>query len=41
MKFGKQLEFHKIPEWSENYIDYRALKNMLKGFQIRNHRRSN
>jgi SPX domain protein involved in polyphosphate accumulation len=30
MKFGKQFDFHKIPEWSENYLDYENLKNELK-----------
>ena len=30
MKFGKQFDFHKIPEWSEYYLDYRLLKKILK-----------
>jgi hypothetical protein len=30
MKFGKQYDFHKIPEWSENYLDYEYLKSLLK-----------
>ena len=30
MKFGKQLEFYKIPEWYENYFDYNGLKTVLK-----------
>jgi SPX domain protein involved in polyphosphate accumulation len=30
MKFGQQYDFHKIPEWSENYLDYDYLKKSLK-----------
>ena len=30
MKFGKQFEFYKIPEWSEYYLDYLELKIILK-----------
>jgi SPX domain protein involved in polyphosphate accumulation len=30
MKFGKQFEFHKIPEWAEYYLDYSELKRLLK-----------
>jgi hypothetical protein len=30
MKFGKQYDFHKIPEWSEHYLDYEYLKKILK-----------
>ena len=30
MKFGKQLEFYKIPEWYENYFDYNGIKTVLK-----------
>ncbi len=33
MKFGKQYDFHKIPEWSEFYLDYRNLKGYLKRFK--------
>lgn len=32
MKFGIQFDFHKIPEWSEHYFDYKALKRMLKKY---------
>ena len=30
MKFGKQFEFYKIPEWSEFYFDYNGIKTVLK-----------
>ena len=30
MKFGKQFAFYKIPEWSEYYLDYAAIKTILK-----------
>ena len=30
MKFGKQFAFYKIPEWSEYYLDYAAIKTVLK-----------
>ena len=30
MKFGKQFEFYKIPEWSEYYFDYSGIKTVLK-----------
>jgi hypothetical protein len=33
MKFGNQYEFHKIPEWSENYFDYGLVKKLLKEFR--------
>lgn len=32
MKFGSQFEFHKIPEWYTEYIDYQRLKNRAKEF---------
>jgi SPX domain protein involved in polyphosphate accumulation len=32
MKFGKQFEFHKIPEWYTEYLDYERLKNQIKEF---------
>ena len=35
MKFAKQFEFHKIPEWSEHYLDYYNLKTLLKKFKIK------
>ena len=30
MKFGKQLERHKIRGWDDYYVDYNALKRSLK-----------
>ena len=30
MKFSTELNYHTIPEWSANYIDYRYLKKTLK-----------
>ena len=30
MKFGKQFEFYKIPEWSEYYLDYDGIKTVIK-----------
>lgn len=30
MKFGRQLEFYKVPEWFEYYFDYNGLKTVLK-----------
>ena len=30
MKFGKQFELYKIPEWLEYYFDYKGLKLVLK-----------
>ena len=30
MKFGKQFEFYKIPEWSEYYFDYKGIKTVIK-----------
>ena len=30
MKFGKQFEFYKIPEWSEYYLDYQGIKTYIK-----------
>ena len=30
MKFGKQFELYKIPEWIEYYFDYKGLKLVLK-----------
>ena len=30
MKFGKQFEFYKIPEWSEFYFDYSGIKTVIK-----------
>ena len=41
MKFGKQLEFYKIPEWYENYFDYNGLKTVLKFLDNRPGKRKN
>ena len=30
MKFGRQLELYKIPEWYEYYYDYKGIKTVLK-----------
>ena len=30
MKFGKQYELYKIPEWFEYYFDYKGIKLILK-----------
>ena len=30
MKFGKQFEYYKIPEWSEFYLDYDGIKTIIK-----------
>ena len=35
MKFGRQLETYKIPEWFEFYLDYNGLKTVLKFLDIR------
>mgnify|MGYP000884102214 CR=1 FL=1 len=31
MKFGNLFEFHKIPEWYHEYLDYRAFATICKG----------
>lgn len=33
MKFSRLLEYHLIPEWSSNYIEYRYLKKLVKSLQ--------
>lgn len=35
MKFGKQLETYKIPEFYEYYLDYNGIKTVLKFLDIR------
>ena len=35
MKFGKQFEFYKIPEWYEYYYDYQGIKYVLNLLDIR------
>ena len=38
MKFGKQFDFYKIPEWSEFYFDYISIKKLLKYLDKRRHK---
>lgn len=33
MKFGIQFEFHKIPEWYTEYLDYLKFKKMIKDYK--------
>ncbi len=33
MKFGIQFEFHKIPEWYLEYLDYKELKTLIGKFK--------
>ena len=33
MKFGIQFEFHKIPEWYTEYLDYMRFKHMISTFK--------
>ena len=33
MKFGQQFEFHKIPEWYCQYLEYEKLKKMIEDFK--------
>lgn len=35
MKFGLQFEFHKIPEWYSEYLDYKRFKALIKRFKVR------
>ncbi|KAL1551058.1 phosphate transporter PHO1 10-like isoform X1 [Salvia divinorum] len=39
MKFGKDFKKHKVPEWTEAYVDYNGLKHILH--EIRSFRQSN
>ena len=39
MKFGKQFDFYKIPEWSEFYLDYISLKKLIKYLDKRRHKK--
>lgn len=32
MKFSHQLDYHKIPEWSKFYIDYRLMKKLINSY---------
>ena len=29
MRFGSLLEFHKVPEWYTEYLDYIELRNLI------------
>jgi len=33
MKFSEQFEYHKIPEWYSEYLDYKFFKDKLKDFR--------
>ncbi len=33
MKFSEQFEYHKIPEWYSEYLDYKFFKEHLKNFR--------
>jgi len=35
MRFGQQFNFHKIPEWSQHYLDYKILKKLIKKYMKR------
>ena len=30
MKFGQNLPHNQVPEWASSYIDYKALKKLIK-----------
>ena len=30
MKFGQNLPRNQVPEWASSYIDYKALKQLIK-----------
>jgi SPX domain protein involved in polyphosphate accumulation len=36
MKFGDQLFYNKIPEWSEHYIDYNGIKKAINSLKKQN-----
>lgn len=33
MKFGQNLPRNQVPEWATSYIDYKALKKLIKTAQ--------
>ena len=33
MKFGHLFEFHKIPEWYTEYLDYVELRSLIDDFK--------
>ena len=32
--FACQFEFHKIPEWYSEYLDYKRFKAMIRAFKL-------
>ena len=34
MKFGEQFEYHKIPEWYNQYLSYEGFKKKIEQFKI-------
>ena len=36
MKFGHLFEFHKIPEWYTEYVDYKELRALIDDFKLLN-----
>jgi hypothetical protein len=34
MNFGKQFEYHKIPEWYDEYLDYDNLTKLIEEFNV-------
>ncbi|MCQ2818410.1 MAG: hypothetical protein MJ252_14175, partial [archaeon] len=34
MGFSDQIDFYKVPEWAEFYLDYRYLKQLLNIFDV-------
>ena len=33
MRFGEQFEFHKIPEWYNQYLNYELFKKKIEQFK--------
>lgn len=34
MKFGQNLPRNQVPEWAASYIDYKALKKLIKSASL-------
>ena len=34
MKFGQNLPRNQVPEWAASYIDYKALKKLIKSARL-------
>jgi glycerophosphodiester phosphodiesterase len=34
MKFGQNLPRNQVPEWASSYIDYKALKKLIKAAKL-------